>query len=140
MSDRITGVGSSLTGTSTASDRSIMGQADFLTLLITQLRNQDPLSPLDSQQFASQLAEFSTVDELTQINAGLTEEIAASRTAAVLTETTFGASLIGRRVLAEGNQVVVASDGSGEITAQPRLFSPTARLILAGIPTVNLIG
>lgn len=118
MSDLITGVGGSLTSTGTTSERSIMGQADFLTLLITQLRNQDPLSPLEAQEFASQLAAFSTVDELSQINAGMTEEIAASQTAAVLSQTTFGASLIGRRVLAEGNQVAVGSDGSAEITAE----------------------
>jgi flagellar basal-body rod modification protein FlgD len=112
----ITGVGSSILRTSTTSDRSIMGQADFLTLLVTQLRNQDPLNPLQPHEFASQLAGFSTVEELSQLNAGLSEEIANSRMAAVLNQTTFGAALIGRHVLAEGNQVVVGPDGSGEIT------------------------
>jgi flagellar basal-body rod modification protein FlgD len=116
MSDVITGVGGSIASPSWASDRSTMGQADFLSLLVSQLRNQDPLSPLEPQEFASQLAGFSTVEQLSQLNAGLTEEIAASRTAAVLSQTTFGAALIGRRVLAEGNQVAVGPDGSGEIT------------------------
>lgn len=115
MSDGITGVPGFFAGTSTSGNATVMGQADFLTLLITQLRNQDPLSPMDSQEFASQLAQFSTVEQLAEINGGMTEQIAASRTAAVLSETTFGAALIGRRVLAEGDQVVVGSDGSGQI-------------------------
>jgi flagellar basal-body rod modification protein FlgD len=44
---------------------------NFLKLLTTQLRNQDPLSPLDSTQFVSQLASFSTVEQLVAANAKL---------------------------------------------------------------------
>jgi flagellar basal-body rod modification protein FlgD len=115
VSDIITSVGGSTASATATSDRSILGQADFMTLLITQLRNQDPLSPLQPHEFASQLAGFSTVQELAQINDGLAVQIASSRISAVLSQTTFGAALLGRRVLAEGNQVAVGSDGSGEI-------------------------
>lgn len=41
---------------------------EFMTLLVTQLKNQDPLNPMDSQQFAVQLAQFSQLEQLTQIN------------------------------------------------------------------------
>src|SRR5210317_206272 len=40
----------------------------FLTLLTAQLRNQDPLQPLDSTQFVAQLASFSTVEQLVGVN------------------------------------------------------------------------
>jgi len=49
--------GSSVKG----SGKSILSKDDFLKLLITQLNYQDPLSPIQSSEFASQLAQFSTV-------------------------------------------------------------------------------
>lgn len=48
-----------------------LGQSDFLLLLTTQLRNQDPLSPMDNSQFVAQLAQFSTVSGVTEMNAGI---------------------------------------------------------------------
>lgn len=53
-------------------DNSSLGQADFLTLLTTQLKNQDPLSPLDNAAFVAQLAQFSTVSGITEMNSSLT--------------------------------------------------------------------
>ena len=40
----------------------------FLTLLVTQLKNQDPLAPQDSSQFVAQLAQFNSLDQLININ------------------------------------------------------------------------
>ncbi len=48
-----------------------LGQQDFLTLLVTQLRNQDPLNPLDNEAFVAQLAQFSTVSGITEMNSSL---------------------------------------------------------------------
>src|SRR6478736_7438076 len=48
-------------GVDTSSKKSSLGQADFLRLMTEQLKNQDPLKPLDNAQFLGQLAEFSTV-------------------------------------------------------------------------------
>jgi flagellar basal-body rod modification protein FlgD len=44
-----------------------MGRDQFMTLLVTQLRNQDPLEPLDNAQFIAQLATFSSLEKLTSI-------------------------------------------------------------------------
>ena len=46
-------------------------QADFLQLMTEQLKNQDPLKPLDSQQFLGQLAQFSTVQGIDQMNGAM---------------------------------------------------------------------
>jgi len=46
-------------------------EADFMQLLIAQLQNQDPLNPLDSADFAAQLAQFSSLQQLTEINGTL---------------------------------------------------------------------
>lgn len=48
-----------------------LGQADFLLLLTTQLKSQDPLSPMDNSQFVAQLAQFSTVSGVTEMNGGI---------------------------------------------------------------------
>ena len=45
-------------------------QNQFLSLLVTQLQNQDPLEPMDSVNFTSQLAQFSSLEQLTQLNKG----------------------------------------------------------------------
>lgn len=60
----------------------------FLTLLVKQLQNQDPLSPQDGSQFAAQLAQFSSLDQLVGINSRLTQLIDSASAPA----TTSGAS------------------------------------------------
>ena len=50
-----------------------LGQSDFLKLLVTQLQNQDPMNPVDNQQFIAQLATFSSLEQLISINQGVTK-------------------------------------------------------------------
>ncbi len=61
------------TGTSGLQQQQITTQ-DFMTLLTTQLQNQDPTNPVDPTQFVTQLAEFTTLDQVSQIN-GLLQEL-----------------------------------------------------------------
>jgi len=46
-------------------------QATFLQLLVTQIKNQNPLSPSDSTQFMTQLAQFSELEQMTNVNTQL---------------------------------------------------------------------
>lgn len=64
----ITG-GGGATATNAASKA--MGKEAFLTLLIAQLQHQDPLKPADSTEFTAQLAQFSSLEQLSNINANL---------------------------------------------------------------------
>ncbi|MDY6880741.1 MAG: flagellar hook capping FlgD N-terminal domain-containing protein [Desulfatiglans sp.] len=50
---------------------SVMGKDDFLHLLVTQLQHQDPLNPMDSTQFTAQLAQFTSLEELNNVNDNL---------------------------------------------------------------------
>jgi hypothetical protein len=61
---------SGATGTGTSSAAGSAGNVDsmFMQLLITQLQNQDPLSPMDPSAFVQQLAQVTSLDQLTQIN------------------------------------------------------------------------
>lgn len=52
----------------------------FMTLLVTQLKNQDPLEPQDGTQFVAQLAQFNSLDQLIGIRQSLEQLIAASQT------------------------------------------------------------
>lgn len=54
-----------------------LGKDDFLRLLVTQLQHQDPLNPVESQEYISQLATFSSLEQLIAIRASI-EKLAAS--------------------------------------------------------------
>jgi flagellar basal-body rod modification protein FlgD len=74
---------------------------DFMKLLIAQLQNQDPLSPMDNQEFAVQLATFNSLEQLVGMNEKL-ESLASQQGMA----THFNsAALIGKQVISKGNEV-----------------------------------
>ena len=53
-------------------DLANIGESEFLKLLVAQLQNQDPLSPLQNQEFIAQLATFSSLEQLVAINKAVT--------------------------------------------------------------------
>ncbi len=97
-----------LTGTSNATSPltpvkgPVLGKDDFLKLLVTQLRNQDPLSPLDGAEFSAQLAQFSSVEQLIEIGSKLDGQAESIAAGAITTQTMLGTSLIGRDVTLRG--------------------------------------
>jgi flagellar basal-body rod modification protein FlgD len=82
-----------------------LNQDDFLTLMITQLKNQDPFKPLDPTQYVGQLAQFSQVSGLTDMNKNITALTSSLRGNQVLD----GAALIGRTVVAPGSNVYLSA-------------------------------
>ncbi|HOF73181.1 MAG: flagellar hook assembly protein FlgD [Deltaproteobacteria bacterium] len=90
--------------TPTTSGRNVIGKDEFLKMLIAQLKNQDPLNPLDGTAFTAQLAQFSSLEQLQNINTQLgsftRQQQSLSGSQAV--------SLIGKEVLARGNTVQAA--------------------------------
>jgi flagellar basal-body rod modification protein FlgD len=91
---------------------SVMGKDDFLKLLIVQLRNQDPLEPMKGTEFATQLAQFSSVEQLTNINSNLSESITTNQLMAQSIGNALAATMIGKTVKASGNAFTVATSGN----------------------------
>ena len=73
-----------------------LGQADFLTLMITQFKNQDPFEPMDNGEFLGQLAQFSTVSGIDSLNTSFSGLSGALQDEQALQ----AANLVGRSVMA----------------------------------------
>jgi flagellar basal-body rod modification protein FlgD len=94
-----------------SSSTQALGKDDFLKLLITQLQNQDPLSPMDNSQFLSQMAQFSSLEQMQNLNQSFDQSMVLSQTL----NNTSAAGLIGRHVRASGNGVTLGTTGSVEL-------------------------
>lgn len=78
-----------------------MGKDDFLQLLVTQLQSQDPLNPMDSTGFTAQLAQFSSLEQLQNINESLSS---VGNSQAVLTKSQ-AVDYIGKQIQAVGDHL-----------------------------------
>jgi flagellar basal-body rod modification protein FlgD len=93
--------------TASATNGTVAADEDkFLKLLVTQLKNQDPLNPLDNAQITSQLAQLSTVTGVNKLNTTL-ESLKSSYQSS---EALQAANMIGHGVLAAGNTMTL-TDG-----------------------------
>jgi flagellar basal-body rod modification protein FlgD len=79
----------------------------FLTLLTTQLKNQNPMDPLDTNQFTAQLVQFAQVEQQLKANTQLTSLVALQQTA----QNTAALNFVGQTVDVDGNTTVLA-DGA----------------------------
>lgn len=91
----------------TDSDNIQDAQDRFMTLLVTQMKNQDPLKPMDNAQVTSQLAQLSTVTGIEKMNSTLESFMANMQSSQSLQMS----NLIGHDVLVEGNEL--SFDGTG---------------------------
>ncbi len=79
-------------------------QTRFLKLLTEQLKNQDPLNPMDNAQMTSQLAQISTVDGIDKLNETLTSLLEGSQS----NEALQAAALVGKGVMVEGTKLTLS--------------------------------
>ncbi|MBW1702547.1 MAG: flagellar hook assembly protein FlgD, partial [Deltaproteobacteria bacterium] len=80
---------------------STLGKDAFLNLLVTQLRHQDPLSPMESTQFTAQLAQFSSLEQLSSVN----ENLGILRIYQASINNSQAVGFIGKTVKASGDSV-----------------------------------
>lgn len=110
-----------------------MGRDEFLKLLVSQLKNQDPLNPMDGKDMAAQLAQFSTVEQLIAMNKTMdsAQETATATAEAIqaleatqneradelaqLIEGQMAMSTVGKVGVTTGNTLFVDRDGAGTL-------------------------
>jgi flagellar basal-body rod modification protein FlgD len=102
---------SSSVNTTSSSGSNILGKDDFLNLLVTQLRHQDPLSPMESAEFTSQLAQFSSLEQMSNVNTNL--EVLQLYQASINNSQAVG--FIGKTIKALGNTIGVADSVADQI-------------------------
>ena len=90
------------------SSRKELGQEDFLELMTTQLKNQDPLKPMENGDFLAQIAQFSAVEGISDLN----ENFTGLSDSLVSNQALQATNLVGRRVLAPTGVAALAQGGS----------------------------
>jgi flagellar basal-body rod modification protein FlgD len=107
-----------------------LGKDTFMKLLVAQLKYQDPMKPTDSTQFLSQMAQFSTVEKLTDLQTTQTQLATWQKTVA-------GQGMIGKSVTATTTTGATSSTVTGVVTGL-RLTDAGPRLVLDNGTTVGV--
>ena len=115
MPNSINSVGSNASATSTRDGSPVgpggrLGKDEFLQLLTTQLKYQDPMNPMDGSKMASELAQFSSLEQLVNINDALVAAKTQSDIMLLAINNNVALSTIGKTVVAAGDQVVLSKD------------------------------
>ena len=109
MIQNLSGVAGTTSATTPSLNKSL-GKEDFLKLLVAQLAAQDPLEPMDAQDFSAQLAQFSALEQMTNVNKNLEtiRELESFRS------NSSAVSLIGKNIDAPGH-IFAHNQGENEI-------------------------
>jgi flagellar basal-body rod modification protein FlgD len=100
-----------LAASNTPEHKSSLDQDAFLTILVAQLTHQDPLNPMEDTEMTSQLAQFSSLEQLTNINKGITNLNDSMSQNDMLAAVSF----IGKEVKAEGYKVSLSEGNASTI-------------------------
>lgn len=119
--------GNATTSSSSSSAAGIANNfSQFLTLLTTQLKNQNPLDPMDTNQFTQQLVQFAGVEQQLKSNDRLDSILAASKSASTASATSY----IGKTVTTDGVSAQLQS-GSATWTLDPARAAPKAAITIS---------
>jgi flagellar basal-body rod modification protein FlgD len=95
----------------TGKKRNEMGKDDFIKLMSAQLKHQDPMSPMKNEAMAAQLAQFSSLEQMVNVNTNLEKMTAAQKPA----ENVLAASLIGKRVMTDSSKFLLQKGAQPEM-------------------------
>jgi len=111
----------------------------FLTLLMTQMKNQDPLNPLDNAQVTSQLAQMNTVNGIERLNATMSQLLSGYNE----TQAMQAAAIIGKNVMVAGNTLPLANGqavGGVKLESAADAVSLTVKDSTGKVVTVESLG
>jgi flagellar basal-body rod modification protein FlgD len=101
-----------VTGSTRAEPKKELNKDDFLNLMVTQLKNQDPLNPLDNNEFISQTTQFSSLEQLINIGESI-KGLAESQTNGSINNNLYSASnFIGKEVKYFSDTINLSDDGA----------------------------
>ena len=89
-----------------------LGKEEFLQLLVAQLRNQDPLEPMQDTEFIAQMSQFSSLEQLINMNENLTNSIDLDYMTSQSIANSMATSLLGKTITADSD-LISLSDGNG---------------------------
>ena len=95
-----------------------LGKDEFVKLLVAQMTHQDPLNPMDGTQMASQLAQFSSVEQLMNIGAKLDSQVGGSASLLEAMDRNAALGMIGRSVTAISDELTVSKHAAGVLQAE----------------------
>jgi flagellar basal-body rod modification protein FlgD len=99
--------------TNSGVSKSTLGKDDFLKLLVQQLKAQDPLNPTQGAEFAAQLAQFSSVEQLNNISNSMEASINANYVLTQAINNGLSAGFVGKEVRATGDTFNLGPAGDG---------------------------
>ena len=135
-------IASATTGTATAVDKDTLANnfSQFLTLLTTQLKNQNPLDPLDTNQFTQQLVQFAQVEQQLKQNDQLATLVSLQKTA----QATAALGFVGETVVVDGANATLANGSATWSLNLPKpavvsvnIQSSTGQSVFSGNYTMN---
>ncbi len=114
----INGISQALAGNaqSAAGANGELGKNEFLQLLVAQLQNQDPINPMEGTEFATQLAQFNSVEQLINMNSGIQNLTQMQEVMSNGLNNSLASSLAGKSVKVLGNQISTAENGTTDIS------------------------
>lgn len=92
-----------------------LGKDDFLKLLITQLQNQDPSSPMDNTEFIAQMATFSSLEQMVNIGSKLDDMMEMNQQSSLMNYNSFIGKEVTWHKLAEGDDNLAIEEGRGVV-------------------------
>lgn len=106
--DTYKSLGLATADTTSATKKQSLGQEQFLKLLTTQLTHQDPMKPMENGEFLGQMAQFSTVSGIQELQASFKDFVTSMSSSQALQ----ASGLVGRNVIAPSNNALLGATGS----------------------------
>ena len=132
---------SSSSSSSTTDTSSLASMDEFLKMFVAQLQYQDPLDPMNNQDITAQLAQFSSLEQLTQINQNLTESVTTNALLNKSINNNMATTLIGKQIRVEGNSLLVTDGKSSDLlfTVPENAYGVNINILDADGKTVRTI-